>query len=402
MNRFLPTVTLLACLGLAGCAQGQPEAGSSSSATTPDPSAGASATQAVSPGPSASPGQQTCLAMAQSLTQEQQIGQLLMAGTTDAEPGDALKEAVTQSKVGSVIYLGTEPRSLQDTAWASSQIQSWATAKLPVLLATDQEGGQVQRLQGAGFAEIPSATKQGKLTDAQLRKQWKTWGKQLLAAGVRYDLAPVADVVPPGTDASNAGVGALDRNYGTDDATVAAKSTAVVQGLSDAGIASSLKHFPGLGRAAVNTDFGAATDDQTTLDMVDSFTGPMQAGASSVMISSTIYTKIDPGVHAVFSSKIINDGLRQKLGWQKVVVSDDLGAAAAVKEVPVGERGARFIAAGGDLVINADASSIKDMADGIRAKAAQDKAFADQLDDHAARVLALKAEVGLVKCTPEA
>lgn len=435
MNRISwTTAALLPCLALVGCGSSEPDqktaASPLTSAASPAaPRADATSAQATAAGPapvssgapetsaaggpaSEGPTQATpkasdsgpsmsCAELAGSLSQDQQIGQLLMAGSTEANPGEALKRVVTEHHVGSVLYLGGDPRSLEDTAWASSEIQSWVDPKLPILLAADQEGGQIQRLQGDGFDNIPSATRQGELPDATLRKRWKGWGQQLLAAGVRYDLAPVADVVPPGNDDRSAGVGALDRNFGTDDATVAAKASAAVRGLTDAKVASSLKHFPGLGRATANTDFGTAVDNQTTLDDVAAFTGPMQAGASSVMISSTIYSKIDPGVNAVFSSKIINDGLRGKLGWRKVVISDDLGAAAAVKDVPVGERGMRFIAAGGDLVINANASTIKDMADGIKQRAAKDQAFADQLDDHAARVLALKAEVGLVNCTPE-
>lgn len=394
-------------LGLSGCGGGSqqadsPESAASSSAPAPTdgPDSAASDTAAQPTDTQSSEGESatSCLDMAKELDRKDQIGQLLMVGTNTVEPEPSVAEAIKEYGIGSVLYLGPGPRSLSGTAKVGENLQGNTGAQPPLLFATDQEGGQVQRLEGEGFSDLPSAVTQGRLSEAELRSKWLTWGQELKDAGVLYDLAPDADVVPAGTESGNAAVGALKRHYGSDPETVSAKATAVVEGLRDAGVASSLKHYPGLGRAAVNTDFGSATDDVTTLDDTASFTGPMAAGASSVMISSTIYSKVDPGVHAVFSSKIITEGLRGKEGWQKVVISDDLGAAAAVKEVPVAERAVRFVQAGGDLVINADPSSVGEMAKGLAKKADEDQAFADDLPEHAARVLALKAEVGLVEC----
>lgn len=377
-------------LGLASCAGDAPESAS------PEPAASSAASD-VTASPTEDQGT-SCLDMAKDLDRTAQIGQLLMVGTNTVDPEPSVAKSIKEYGIGSVLYLGPGPRSLSGTAKVSENLQGNTGAQPPLLFAVDQEGGQVQRLAGEGFSEIPSAVAQGKLSDAELRQKWAVWGQELKDAGVLYDLAPDADVVPAGTESGNAAVGALKRNYGNDPEMVAAKATAVVQGLADAGVASSVKHYPGLGRAEVNTDFGTATDEVTTLDDAASFTGPMGAGASSVMISSTMYSKIDPGVHAVFSSKIITEGLRGKHGWTKVVISDDLGAAAAVKDVPVGERAVRFVAAGGDLVINADPSSVGDMAEALAQKADEDAAFADSLPEHVARVLALKAEVGLVEC----
>lgn len=353
-----------------------------------------------SPAPAAStPAGPSCLDLAKGLDRSQQIGQLFMVGTQAQEADATLQQVVRNNNIGSVIYLGSEPRSQRDTAVMSSRMSGWAAKGIGVLMAVDQEGGQVQRLAGTGFSDMPSAVTQSQMSDAELRTSWARWGKELRSAGVRYDLAPVADVVPEDMSKANEPIGALRRGYGSTDAQVGAKATAVVQGLADAGVASSLKHYPGLGRVTTNTDFGSATDTVTTLADAKSFRTAMAAGASSVMISSTIYDKIDPGVHAVFSSKIITDGLRGQDGWDKVVISDDLGAAAAVANTPAKDRGVRFIAAGGDLVINADPGLMADMVAGVEQKAQGDQAFADELPKHVARVLALKAEVGLVECS---
>ena len=329
---------------------------------------------------------------------EQRIGQLFMVGTDDPTPEESLQALVADNHIGSVLYLGAGPWTAALTREASATIAAWG-GDVPVLLAADQEGGQIQRLDGSGFSDMPSAAQQGRMTPAALEAKWRGWGKELRDAGVLFDLAPVADVVPPGIDAQNAPVGALDSNFGTTRETVAASASAAVRGLTGARVASSLKHYPGLGRTDTNTDFGVAHDDATEATDVADYQAPMDAGASSVMISSSIYSEIDPGVPAVFSKKIINGLLREGQGWTKVVISDDLGAAQAVADVPVRERGLRFLQAGGDLVINADPAKITEMVDGVGDHAVADEAFAAEIDQHAARVLALKASVGLLQCS---
>ena len=129
---------------------------------------------------------------------------------------------------------------------------------------------------------------------------------------------------------------------------------AVIRGLTKAKVASSAKHFPGLGSVKVNTDFGVAVDTTTDAnsDSIASFRAAMKAGVSSVMVSSAKYQKLDPGVPAMFSKKITTDLLRTKLGFDGVIISDDLGNAKAVASVPAAQRGTTFLVAGGDLVIN--------------------------------------------------
>ncbi|HSN44347.1 MAG TPA: glycoside hydrolase family 3 N-terminal domain-containing protein, partial [Propionibacteriaceae bacterium] len=298
------------------------------------------------------------------------------------------------------IYLGSRDVSVADSAAQSMRLAALGEDLIPVLIAADQEGGRIQRMAGPGFSTIPSAREQGTMDDEALRTSWAKWGRELVTAGVRFNLAPVADTVPESQLRSNAPIGALQRNFGTDPDDVSDAVVAVVEGLADAKVATSLKHFPGLGRVTTNTDFGVAVDDVTTTrdDLLEPFTEAMEAGVSSVMVSSAIYSRIDPGVPAVHSSTIVTGLLREQLGWQGVVISDDLGAAGALDSVAARDRGVRFIAAGGDLVINADPGTIDEMIEETLARAASDRAFADGLDAHVSRVLQLKASVGLVEC----
>jgi len=283
---------------------------------------------------------------------------------------------ITSQQLGSVVLLGRQSGGVKQLAATTAQLSALSTP-VPVVTAADQEGGLVQRLTGPGFTTIPTANRQAALSDAALRASAQKWGSQLAAAGVRWNLAPVADVVPKAKLKTNQPIGALHRGYGTDPAAVADKTQAVIDGLKAAGVAASVKHFPGLGEVVGNTDFASGiVDSVTTADSpsLAPFRAAAQAGVASVMISSARYSKIDPKNQAVFSATVI--GLVRGWGYQGVVISDDLGAAASVRTIPAGQRAVRFIAAGGDVVINADPSLVPAMTKALLAKAAKDPAFA--------------------------
>jgi beta-N-acetylhexosaminidase len=115
------------------------------------------------------------------------------------------------------------------------------------------------------------------------------------------------------------------------------------------------------------------------------------------MVSSAFYNKIDDDNRAAFSSTIMEEMLREDLGFSGVVISDDL-AAAAMRSVPPEVRARRFIRAGGDLLIVGDARLATPMADAIKREASDNPAFEKRVTDSAARVVAMKDRRGLADC----
>lgn len=354
-------------------------------------SASAAGTEAASQG---------CAALAASLPLEQQVGQLFMLGVSTAGLDETTRQAISLSRIGSVVLLGNSDAGVSDIRMLTAQLGTLGTAQVPLLVAADQEGGRVQRLSGEGFDDIPEAVEQGTMTDEDLRASAERWGGQLAAAGVQLNLAPVADVVTPGGEGANAPIGALGRHYSTDAAIAAEKVSAFVEGMGAAGIGTSLKHFPGLGRVEVNTDFGAAIDDTTDRDdpSVDVFRAGLGAGADTVMVSSAVFELVDAHNEGVFSETVVSDWLRGDLGFDGVVLADDLGAARSVAGVSPADRAVRFIEAGGDLAINADPAVMGEMTEATLARAAGDDAFAARIVQSAGRVLDLKASLGLMDC----
>ncbi|MHA6525853.1 glycoside hydrolase family 3 N-terminal domain-containing protein [Tessaracoccus sp. G1721] len=389
-----------AALLAVGCAPG-PILPPGATATGPASIAEASPS-AIPPSPTVEPEPSvtTCRSLAEGLDDRTRVGQLFMVGVSTVGLDETTRSAITLGRVGSVVLLGNTTSGVAAVRELTAELGSLGTADLPLLIAVDQEGGQVQRLRGEGFDRIPPATEQGQMATGELRDASLRWGEQLGAAGVHYNLAPVADVVPAAKQGSNAPIGLLSRNYGNDADAVSRSLTEFVEGMTQAGVATSLKHFPGLGEVDANTDFDAAVDHDTTVDSasLDAFRAGIDAGAGSVMVSSAVFSLIAPDVEGVFSRAVITDLLRSDLGFDGVVIADDLGAARAVAGVAPEDRGVRFLAAGGDLVINADPTLMAAMIDATAAEAESDDAFAGQVLDSAERVLRLKASVGLVDC----
>ncbi len=390
----------LACSLLAGCtpappaAPGAPPSAQSPSATAPSATAPTSTpTQAPEP----TRPTQACLAEAAALPLRSQAGQLLMVGV-DGGLGTAERRALADHRVGSVVLLGDQSGGVSATRTLTRRLAR-IHPDAALLVAADQEGGSVQRLTGPGWGRIPSAARQAELTTGQLRRSAAGWGSRLARAGVLLDLAPVADVVPTRKLRTNQPVGRLGRGYGSDPEKVAASTGAVIAGLADAGVAASVKHFPGLGEVVGNTDHTGGVVDRVThasSAALRPFRAAVSGGVASVMVSSATYQRIDPERQAVFSPKVV--GLLREWGYEGVVISDDLGAAVSARAVPAAQRAVRFVAAGGDLVINADPALTAAMAGGIIRRARRDPAFADRVTQSAARVLRLKRDLGLYTC----
>jgi beta-N-acetylhexosaminidase len=339
------------------------------------------------------------------MTEDQRIGQLFLLGIDGDELSPDETAAIQTYHLGSAFLVNWRTRGIDGVRPLTEKIQALASAsttdRVGFFIGADQEGGQVQRISGPGFSTIPSATKQGALSPEILQSDAASWGRELKAAGVNLDLAPVMDVVPPGADTTNEPIGALGREFGHDPATVASHGAAVVRGMQQAGVATTLKHFPGLGRVAGNTDTSAGVvDSVTTTDdpYLESFRAGIEAGAPLVMVSLATYTAIDPTRRAVFSPTIIEDLLRKDLGFDGVVVSDDLGAAASVASMAAGERAVEFLAAGGDLIVVEGTAPAFEMAAAVSARAASNADFRARLNAAALRVLQAKSSYGLLAC----
>ena len=338
------------------------------------------------------------------MSTDQRIGQLFELGLAGDRLGPTELNMIQTDHIGSVWFVETSSAGVNAihavTAAVQAQASSAATGNVRFFIAANQEGGLIQAMQGPGFSQIPSAVVQGTWDPSLLQSRAAGWAKELAAAGINFNFAPVMDVVPPGTDAQNQPIGALQREYGHDPATAGSHGVAFLTGMRQSGIAVSLKHFPGLGRVAGNTDFTTATDTTTTASdpYLQSFSQGIAANADFVMVALARYTQIDPNHLAAFSPIVVTQMLRGTMGFNGVIISDDLGDTAAVASIPPGTRALDFLSAGGDMIISKTSAPAHAMVLAIRSRAAADAGFRQRVDDATLRILRAKQTWGLLPC----
>jgi len=369
-------------------------------AAAPGPVAGAPAA-APAPGPTVAP-QPSCIdTVLAGLDRRATAGQLVVVGAPLGAAVGAGVDLVKRLPVGGVLLTGRSRSGVAAVAARTAALQQAVAGRVGLLVAADQEGGQVQTLTGPGFSAIPTAVEQGRWSTTKLTDAAAGWGGELKAAGVNLDLAPVSDVLSVQLGPSNLAVGVSRRTFGTEPGAVGSGVLAFADGLSRAGVAAAVKHFPGLGQVRANTDHTANVRDTTTdgdSPSIEPFRRAITAGVPVVMISSAVYTRIDATQPAAFSRAVVTDLLRTQLGFGGVVISDDLGRAVAVAGVPAAQRAVRFVAAGGDLVLTVDPKTAGPMIDALVARAAADPEFATALTASARRVLDVKHAQGLLRC----
>jgi beta-N-acetylhexosaminidase len=387
----------LLCTVLAACTS---TSGHSSAPSTRPVAGPAVPSSAAQPGPTSSAATaaldaRVAAALA-TLDPRAQVKQLFVAGVPLADLASGA--AVVRSGVGGVFLAGRSTRSVADLA---SMTAGWqALARGPRLwVAADQEGGLVQTLKGPGFARLPTARQQGALSPAALAGLAADLGRSLHRAGLNLDLAPVADVVPAGTEATNQPIGAFDRQYGSTAATVAAAAATVRDGLATAGVTAALKHFPGLGRVRGNTDTTPVTDTVTgAADPAVAVFGSLARSPAHpfVMVSLAVYGRIDAANPAAFSPIVLTQVLRRRLGFDGVIISDDMGTATAVAGISPADRAVRFFAAGGTLLLTVRPALVREMVDAVLARSAADPTFARQVAAAVRTALLAKARAGLL------
>ena len=384
---------------LAGCATAPPTSTYTPHITvapTASPSATPTPTPTSTASPSPTPSATTASGIVAGMSVEQQAGTVLMTAATVDEFA-SLAPLVRDGAVGGVMIRGRSSAGVQAVAGAVRAVTGASRTSAPLLVATDEEGGEVQVLSGSGFGQIPSAVDQATESPSALTSATARWGRALSDAGVNLDLAPVADTPCPAYLHDNPPVADLDRNYGTDPAAAARSVAAVVRGLASAGVGATFKHFPGLGCVDRNTDTDAhVVDDSIAANSarLQPFSSGIAAGARAVMVSSAIYDRIDGSQPALFSSTVIGGLLRGRLGFTGVVMSDDVGGAVALKAWTPAQRATKFVAAGGDLLLDIVPDDIPIERAALVSAAEADPSFAAKLRAAAVQVISARLSVG--------
>ena len=316
------------------------------------------------------------------LALEQQVGRLVVlrfAGTTAPE---YVRRALREGRVAGTILF-------RDNVTGPEQVRA-LTRRLgrgePVtpLVCLDQEGGEVRILQWAA----PERSAPQQAAAGTVRADSRAAGEDLRAMGVNVVLAPVADV-PSVPGAALAG-----RAFATEPAAAAEAVADAVRGFGEGGVAPTVKHFPGLGGATVNTDDGPATVERPEAALREEdlapFRAAVEAGAPLVMAGHARYPAIDPERIASQSEPVIAGLLRRDLGFRGVVITDSTEAAAVQAVSGVETAALRSIRAGVDVMLTTGRGSYIRVYRALLAEAQRSREFRARVRESAARVLTLQ------------
>jgi beta-N-acetylhexosaminidase len=324
-RRFLATLGGGVALGiLAACGiQRSPQPSASASAT-----AAASPTQSPVPEPSASAGP----------TLRERIAQMLLVGfrglTVDAA-GEIVSDIQDRNLGGVLLFDTDQPthskvRNVESPAQLTALISGLQLlASTPLLVAIDEEGGLVARLdQRRGFPPTISAADLGAGGDVAFTQEAGTKIAQTLASvGVNLNLAPVVDL---NVNPTNPIIGSLGRSFSADPAVVTAQAEAFIEGHRSVGVLTTLKHFPGHGSSTGDTHLGVVDVTDTWSDVeLEPFRNIVDDSLADAVLTAHVFnSKLDQEHPATLSQPTITGILREQIGWDGVVISDDMQMGA--------------------------------------------------------------------------
>jgi beta-N-acetylhexosaminidase len=309
----------------------------------------------------------------------------LLARFGGTEPPDWLRRWLERGLAGVLLFAGniSSPDQLRSL---TAQLREHNP---DVLIAADEEGGIVTRVEAASGSSYPGNAALGAIGDPGLtRGVAVSIGAMLADGGVNLNLAPVADL-----DANPAGPVIGVRSFGADAGRVAAHTAAFVRGLQDSGVAACAKHFPGHGRAGADSHLELPTVDATLAELRDTdllpFRAAVDAGVKAVLTAHVLFPAIDD-VPATLSSRLLGGVLRDELGFGGVIVTDALGMAAIGDGADSAAGAVAALGAGADLLcLAADEAAQRRARDALMAAIAAGELSGNRVAEAAARIRAL-------------
>ncbi len=273
------------------------------------------------------------------MIEKYRLGGLILVGFSADDPTQGNQETTNVDNPQQVRKLTTGLRAAAGKLTAGPA---------PFLIGTDQEYGVVTRITD-GVTMLPSALAAGAAGDPALTEAaWQAAGSELAAMGINVDFAPVADVLVTRSTVIGS------RSFGADPQRAAQQVGGAVRGLQAAGVAATVKHFPGHGHSADDSHEDLPVLGQSRKKLAAEawppFTGGIEAGALAVMSAHLDVRSVDPGVPATFSYKLLTEVLRGELGFQGVVITDGMNMPPARRWSP-GEAAVRALKAGNDLIL---------------------------------------------------
>ncbi len=287
---------------------------------------------------------------------EREIGNLFMIGFEGTSLTPSVEKLVDEiNPCGVILFSRNVVDPLQIASLNSSLQRHFLERKSEsIFIAVDQEGGRVQRLKEP-FTIAPPAYELASEQDPDeaVRRYARVTAQEMALVGFNLDFVPVLDVLAKTIEPDNSVIG--DRSYGYDPEKVARLGAIVVETMRSEGIITCCKHFPGHGGTAVDSHTDLPQDNRSADAILENdclpFSRAMDIPADMIMTAHVVFTSLDPGNPATLSKAVVDQLLRTRLGYQGVVITDDLEMAAVSQLYPSYECALRALDAGVDILM---------------------------------------------------
>ena len=331
-----------------------------------------------------------------SMTLDEKIGQMIITGFNGSEYNDDMDRLINEYKVGGVILFA---RNIED----SNQMIDLTRAlqennnNLPLFISIDEEGGRVSRLPD-DVEKFPSAFTIGLINDQQTAyENGKEIGYTLKRLGINLDYAPVLDIY---SNENNTVIG--DRAFSTEESIVSTMGIATMEGIEDSDIIPVVKHFPGHGDTEVDSHYGLPIVYKTLEELRNfefiPFVKAIESGCDVIMVSHIILNEVDSINPASLSKIVISDLLRKDMGFDKVVITDDMSMGAITSIMSIEEACIKSIEAGCDILLLGNAyEEIEQVINSIKLKLYNGEISEEQINKSVKRILELKKKYNMME-----
>lgn len=335
-------------------------------------------------------------AQLEQMSVDEKIGQMIIAGIDGLSYNKQTQSLIDEYKIGGFILYANNIKNASQTVILLNEMKAGNKAsRIPLFLSVDQEGGNLARLPKEVLA-LPSNRKIGKRDDPAFSYEiGQALGKQLNSFGFNMNFAPVLDV---DSNPLNPVIG--NRSFGADPNVVSRLGLQTMKGLQAESIVPVVKHFPGHGDTSVDSHFNLPVVNKTReeleiLELIP-FRTSIENGADAVMVAHILLPAINTKSPSSMSSSIITNILRNELGFEGVVLTDDLTMAAITKHHEIGEASVNSVMAGSDIIMVAhDYDKIVTVVKSLKKAIDKGELTEQRIDLSVARILKLKKKYEL-------
>jgi beta-N-acetylhexosaminidase len=324
------------------------------------------------------------------LTLDEKIGQLTIVGIEGTEINDDTKELIQKYHVGGVIFFKENISSRNQALTLVKALKDINGSGIPLFLGVDEEGGRVSRMP-AEYKKLPSSGAIGKKNNEVISKTiGEILGEEVSSLGFNLDFAPVLDI---NSNPNNPIIG--DRSFGNNSELVSKLGVATMKGIQSKDIISAVKHFPGHGDTSVDSHKGLPTVNNDikrlrSFELIP-FEKAIDNGADMVMVAHILLPNIDKTYPSSLSKVVISDLLRKELGFNGVIITDDMTMGAITLNYDINKAAVTSLKAGSDIVLVChDYNKEKTVIESIKTAVKNKEITEQQIDEKVYRILKLK------------